>query len=267
MSDTLLHFHSLVTGYRQGRHIRIVGRGLQGTLHAGSMTVLAGVNGAGKSTLLRTLCGMQPAIGGSVEWMGRPLADYSARRLARTVAVVLTDRLQHTPLTAYETVALGRYPHTGLLGRMDSDDRRAIDEALDLTGATPLAHRMLGSLSDGERQRVAIAKALAQQTPAILMDEPTAWLDFPTRMALLRLLCSLAHQTGRAIVMSTHDLDLTLPLADRLWLLEGTALTEGTPRQLADDGTISRLFCAPGLRFDAERMHFTVERRQEEKEE
>ena len=260
MTDTLLRFHSLVTGYRRGRRFHIVGRDLQGSLQAGCLTLLAGVNGAGKSTLLRTLCGMQPAIGGSVEWLGQPLASYSARRLARTVAVVLTDRLQHTPLTAYETVALGRYPHTGLLGRLGTDDRRAISEALDLTGATPLAGRMMGSLSDGERQRIAIAKALAQETPAIMMDEPTAWLDFPGRMALLRLLCTLAHQTGRAIVMSTHDLELTLPMADRLWLLEGTALTEGSPQQLADRGDIERLFGAPGLRFDARSMHFTMQR-------
>lgn len=256
MSEPLLRLSALTTGYRTGRTARVVSAGLSATLPCAGVTALIGVNGAGKSTLLRTLAGLQRPLAGTALWQGRRLADCPPGLLARTVAVVLTARPDCLALTAREVAAMGRMPYTGLGGRLSAADRAVVDEALELAGATPLAGRSLGTLSDGERQRVMIAKALAQQTPAILLDEPTAFLDFPAKVQTLRLLARLARRQGKAVLYSTHDLELAFRLTERLWVLSPDGLAEGTPAALAADGTIGRLFSAGGLRFHADTLRF-----------
>lgn len=180
----MLTLHALTTGYRH----TIISRNLNATLPQGTLTALLGTNGAGKSTLLRTLARFQPPLAGSISWQGTDTALLSARQLARTMSVVLTFKPEAEALTAAEVVEMGRIPYTTMLSGTTEADRQAVEQAMQLTRTTPFAHRPISTLSDGERQRVFIAKALAQNTPVILLDEPTAFLDFPAKIATMRLL-------------------------------------------------------------------------------
>ena len=256
MNEPLLRLAHLDTGYGRGRRAVAASRDLSATLHPGTLTLLLGPNGAGKSTLLRTLSGLQPPLGGEVLWQGHDVRHITPRQLARTVGVVLTARPDTGSLTVADVVRLGRMPYGSLLGGTTEADHEAVSEALRLTHTQAFAQRPLHSLSDGERQRVLLAKALAQQTPAILLDEATAFLDFPSKIATLRLLRHLAHTAGRTLLLSTHDVELALPFADHLWLLGGGTLHHGTPQQLAADGSMARFFSADGVRFNAHTLRF-----------
>lgn len=225
---------------------KVIALDLTAVLPSGSVTALVGSNGCGKSTLLRTLAGLQPSLGGSI----RPTPD------AKTLSIVLTDRIDVPALTVTDIVALGRLPHTGLAAKLSADDYTAIDRALKMAGITHLASRRIGEISDGERQRTMIARAIAQDTPIILLDEPTAFLDFPSKVDTLKLLCRLAHDEGKTILLSTHDLELTFQLADRLWLMSQGRITEGTPAELAANGAIAALF--PHVEFESESMRFRL---------
>ena len=253
-----LRLAGLTTGYGRGRRRRTVSAGLDAALPEGSLTALVGTNGAGKSTLLRTLAGLIPPLGGNIVWRGKPLADYSARALARTVAVVLTRRSAATGLTVADVVRMGRMPYTGFSGRLSAHDRDVADHALELAGAARLRNRDVASLSDGELQRTMIAKALAQETPAILLDEPTAFLDFPGKVGVLRLLRRLAAEHGKTILFSSHDLELTFQTVERLWLLSPDGIAEGSPRQLAAEGSLEHFFHAAGVSFDRAVLRFRL---------
>lgn len=258
MKENVLHIRHLSTGYRSGAKRRAVSQDLCGTLPRASLTALVGPNGAGKSTLLRTLAGLQPPLAGEVAWMGRSLRDYTPRTLAQTVAVVLTARPESDALTARDVVSMGRMPYTGFGGRLSAADREIVAEAFDVTASSALADRRMGDLSDGERGRIMVAKALAQQTPVILLDEPTAFLDFPGRIGMLRLLDSLAGQHGKTILISTHDLELTFSTVGNVWLLSHEGLRQGSPRQLAEEGCIERLFGTEGVTFDSRSLRFSL---------
>ena len=235
----------------------MVGSRLNASLPPASLTALIGSNGAGKSTLLRTLSGFLPPLEGVVRWKDFPDARPSQQQLARLLAIVLTARIESDFLSAREVVESGRAPYTPFDGRLSQHDHDVVNVALHLTESDHLASRRLHQLSDGERQRVMIAKALAQETPVILLDEPTAFLDFAGKIKTMRLLQSLAHDKGKTILISTHDLEPAFHIADRLWLLSPTAITEGTPRTLADEGVLQQFFCADGMNFDSEALRFT----------
>lgn len=254
--SSALRLDRLAVGYGTGRHRHTVGSNLSAALPPASLTCLIGVNGAGKSTLLRTLSGLLPPLSGRIEIMGESIASLTVRQMSMRLSVVLTARPDTGHLTAEETVAAGRMPYTPLSGRLSEADQRLVEEAMRLTGTAHLRRRALASLSDGERQRVMIAKSLAQDTPLILLDEPTAFLDFPGKIGTLRLLQSLAHDRGKTILLSTHDLELAFRLADRLWLLTPHGLQTGTPSTLAADGTLARYFAADGIAFDSEQLRF-----------
>lgn len=238
----MLNLEHLSIGYSG----KVIASDLTAVLPTASLTALVGSNGCGKSTLLRTLAGLQPSLGGSAT----PSAS------ATTVAVVLTDRIDVPALSVIDVVALGRLPHTGLMGRLSATDHAAIRRALELAGITHLVERRIGEISDGERQRTMIARAIAQDTPIILLDEPTAFLDYPAKIETLQLLRRLAHEENKTILLSTHDLELTFQLADRLWLLSHGRLCEGTPDELAKSGAIATLF--PHLTFESETMRFKL---------
>lgn len=257
MNTATLEINLLSTGYGKGRHRHVVGRNLSGTLCAGSLTALIGPNGCGKSTLLRTLCGFLPALSGDVRWQGRSMAEYSPQALAQVLGIVLTTRVDSAFLSVRDVVESGRYPYTGLTGRLSDADHALVEKALQLTGTTSFASRSLVSLSDGERQRVMIAKALAQDTPVILLDEPTAFLDFPGKADILSLLAHLAHSEGKTLLLSTHDLEMAFQMADNLWLLSSDGIHSGTPRELAADGSLQHRFARSGLTFHPERLSFT----------
>ncbi len=220
-------------------------------LQPGELVALLGPNGAGKSTLLRTLAGLQPPLTGRLDLGGTALADLSSSERARQLSIVLTDRVEASNLTVLELVRLGRHPHTSWLGGLTAHDEAQVQAALAATGTENFAHRQVGELSDGERQKVLLARALAQDTLIILLDEPTAHLDLPNRVSLMRLLHRLARQTHKAILLSTHELDLALQAADRIWLLpaDGT-LHIGTPEDLVLSGTFAAAFAREGLAFD-----------------
>lgn len=248
----MIELKNLSTGY--GRHT--VSANLNATLQSGRLTCLLGPNGVGKSTLLRTLCGFQPPLEGRMEMDGKDMAQLSRREMSRSIGVVLTERPDVTDMRASDMVALGRTPYTGFWGRLGAEDRNRVDEAMQLVGIAHLAHRMIHTLSDGERQKVMIAKALAQQTPVILLDEPTAFLDFPSKVETMRLLHRLAHESGKTVFLSTHDLETAIQLSDDLWLLSADGLESGTADSLSADGSLERFVSCKGIRFDAQRKVF-----------
>ena len=215
----------LTVGYNKGRHLHTVASNIDATLSSGTLVCLVGRNGVGKSTLLRTLALFQKPLAGDVFLDGRPLSSYSRQALAEVVSVVLTERGDLDNLTVYDVVGLGRTPYTNFLGTLRADDRSIVDEAIEAVGLTPLASRYMSCLSDGERQKVMIAKALAQQTPVIILDEPTAFLDYPSKAAILNLLRRLAHEHDKLVLLSTHDLDVAFRLADDIWLMDEHGLT------------------------------------------
>ncbi|MEB3069894.1 ATP-binding cassette domain-containing protein [[Mycobacterium] vasticus] len=242
----------LTIGYRHRRRATTVATGLDAQARRGELTVLIGPNGAGKSTLIRTLAGLQPALGGRVLLDGTDLTELPRDELARRVGVVLTERIDPGLLSARELVSLGRIPHLGLAARLRPADEKIVDWALAATGAGHLASRPAAELSDGECQRVLTARALAQQPGLLILDEPTAFLDVSSRAGLFGLLRTLAREQQLAVVLSTHDLELALRVADRVWLLDpdGT-LADTVGEELMLSGRIGAMFDTDTLHFDA----------------
>lgn len=226
---TAITTNRLTVGYRGHRVVEDISL----SLPCGRLVCLLGPNGAGKSTLLRTLCGFQPPIAGTVTISGSDITTMSAAEVARLVSVVLTDRPLTSSLTAAEMVGMGRAPYTGFWGRLSDDDRRLVSEAMQTVGIAPLATRRMGQLSDGELQKVMIAKALAQHTPVIVLDEPTAFLDYPSKVAVMKTLARLAHDEGKTILMSTHDLELAAQLGDELMEIENKHIRKITADEVS----------------------------------
>jgi iron complex transport system ATP-binding protein len=221
-------------------------------LRAGELVCLLGPNGAGKSTLMRTMAGMQKPLDGAVALNGVNIHELPARELAKQLSVVLTERISIGAMTAYSLVALGRYPHTNRAGTLSDKDHEVIQWALKTTGASEFANRQIGELSDGERQRVMVARALAQEPQLMILDEITAFLDLPRRVEIMQMLLDLARQTNKAILLSTHDLDLALRSADVIWLLpKGGKLKIGAPENLVLNGAFASAFASEGIQFDS----------------
>ncbi len=254
----VLNAEALSIGYAK----KVVAAQLDLTLYAGELVCLLGQNGAGKSTLIRTLAGMQAPLNGRVLLMGHDVRRLDARALAQRLSVVLTERVDVGALTVYDLVALGRYPYTDWTSRLQPDDKAAVARALEAVGASDLAYRPVGELSDGERQKAMIARALAQEPALIILDEPTAFLDLPRRAEIMFLLRDLARASGRAILLSTHDLDLALRTADRVWLLAQGTLTDGAPEDLVLSGAFASAFQNEGVVFNISEGAFHVERPQ-----
>ena len=242
----------LSIGYAlKGGHLNCVHDALNLSLYAGEVTCLLGLNGAGKSTLLRTICGFQPALGGEIDLLGKPLASYSQGEFSRNVGVVLTEKTNAGGITVSELVSLGRHPYTGFFGQLKQHDRDIIQESMEAVGIAHKAKNYVSELSDGERQKAMIAKALAQQCPIILLDEPTAFLDVTSRIETMVLLHALATEQDKAILLSTHDLDLAIQLADCLWLQEkNRPMACGAPEDLILGGEFAQFFSKRGIEFD-----------------
>ena len=217
----------------------------------GRMTALLGRNGTGKSTLLRAIASLGEVQGGAIEIGGRELSELSNADLARMVAFVNTERVSVEAMTAYDLVAVGRAPYTDWSGRLRGSDHEVIERSIRIAGVEHLADRYVDTLSDGECQRVMIAKALAQDTPAILLDEPTSYLDMPNRYELCTLLGRLAHDEGKCVLFSTHELDIALTLSDNIALVDTPQLLYMPTGEMIASGSIERLFDSPYIRFDA----------------
>lgn len=261
--EATIALEKLGIGYTTRHGRKVVAQDICAHLQRGELTCLIGANGVGKSTLLRTLSAFQPPLSGEIRLLGKPLKEYSPKELARLLAMVLTHKTTTDNLTVRELVGMGRSPYTGFFGTLTTEDEQVVEESLHSVGILALQHRKLHTLSDGEYQKTMIAKALAQHTPIILLDEPTAFLDYPSKVETLQMLRRLAHELHKSIFLSTHDIELAIQLADKLWVMEGNIadgipatkdagshLAVGTPRQLADDGILSRFIERDGIHFD-----------------
>ena len=283
----MIELKDLTIGYAQKNNTKVVASGINATLHSGRLTCLIGANGIGKSTLLRTLSAFQPPLSGEIFIDNEspiPLSTLTDKQLSRLIGVVLTEKPDVQNMTVFELVGLGRSPYTGFWGRLNEDDKEVVKESLRLVGIESLQDRLIQTLSDGERQKTMIAKALAQQTPVIYLDEPTAFLDYPSKVEMLTLLRHLARETGKTIFLSTHDMELALQIADELWLMTAgtpssdtaespsnnglcqsqkeTTLIIGTPRELAANGSLSHFIDRPGLHFDPQTLAIRVTNRE-----
>ena len=247
----------LSIGYSHRGQETCVAEALDLALTAGEFICLLGPNGAGKSTLIRTLAGMQAPLSGSLKLQNQTFHSISPRERARMISVVLTDALPVGMMDAYSLVALGRHPYSGWLGGLNQYDKERIKWAFKAVGAEGLEARQISELSDGERQKISIARALAQEAQVMLLDEPTAFLDLPRRVELMTILRNLAHREQMGLLLSTHDLDLALRFADRLWMITTDGqLIQGYPEELAMSGEFAAIFANENLDWDAERGSF-----------
>ena len=266
MNETV-RLTNLTIGYQTKQHTTVVAEHLNAAIKSGELTCLLGRNGIGKSTLLRTLSAFQPPLGGEILLRNSEnsenseyseVSEYSDKQLSRLIGVVLTEKPDVRNMTIEELVGMGRSPYTGFWGTLSKYDKCIVDEAIGLVGIESLRGRYVHTLSDGERQKVMIAKALAQQTPIIYLDEPTAFLDFPSKVEVMQLLHRLAREQQKTIFLSTHDVELSLQIADCIWLMETGLLSVGTPRQLADNGALSRFIEHKGIQFNVQTLTIRV---------
>lgn len=260
MSQTkTIELIDLSIGYKHKQHKKIIAEGINCSIYSGELTCLLGANGVGKSTLLRTLSSFQSSLAGKILIEGRDVTSYSEKDFSKLVSVVLTDRFSIKNMTSRELIGLGRSPYTGFWGRLNREDEAIVDEAISKVKIENLSNRMIDTLSDGERQKCLIAKALVQDTPIILLDEPTAFLDFPSKVELMQLLHQLSRTTNKTIFLSTHDLELALQIADKVWLMDKQmGITIGTPEDLSLNGSLSNFFQRKGILFDKKTGLFRV---------
>lgn len=251
----MIELHHLSVGYGK----KVVLADICQSIEAGSMACLLGSNGVGKSTVLRTLAGFQPPLAGNVMLDGQDLSSLSAAERSKSFAVVLTERVEVPYMKVTDMVGMGRQPYTGFFGGLSKEDRRIVGEAIEMVGIESLADRTIDTLSDGERQKAMLAKALAQQTPVILLDEPTAFLDFHAKVATLRLMLRLAHETSKTILLSTHDVEMAIQLSDLLWIVQEGKIQSGPTEQLTFDGTLGRFLQAEGISYDARQRTLKIE--------
>jgi len=260
MKKKTIELQQLSIGYKTNHKSKVVAQCIDAAINAGELTCLIGANGVGKSTLLRTLSAFQASLDGEIRIQGKPLKSYNDKQLAKVISVVLTEKCDLRNMTVKELVGLGRSPYTGFWGGLSAKDRHEVDAAIKMVQIKHLKYRMVHTLSDGERHKVMIAKALAQSTPIIYLDEPTAFLDFPSKVEVMQLLHRLSREMGKTIFLSTHDLELALQIADKIWLMDQKqGISIGTPEDLSLDGSLSQFFAHKGIFFDKNTGLFRIE--------
>lgn len=249
----------LKIGYHTKQGTICIADNLDIHIYEGEMVCLLGPNGCGKSTLIRTLAGMQKALTGNIYIQGNRVIPSHATQLAKQMSVVLTERIHIPNISVYDLVSLGRFPHTNWFGKLTDTDHEAITKSIAQVGLADLSCREFNTLSDGEKQRAMIAKALTQETPFIMLDEPTAHLDLPNRIEIMKLLKELARTTCTSILLSTHELDLALQVADRIWLMQAhKPLLSGTPEDLVLNGSFEQAFKKQSFDFDISNGLFKI---------
>jgi len=256
---SILTTQQLTIGYSRKGKTDVIQSGLDLQLRAGELVCLIGPNGSGKSTLLRTLTGLQKPLSGKTLIDGKEIIKLKQLEKALLIALVLTERIEIENATVYNLVSLGRHPHSNWWGNITDEEDAIIREAIEMVHLSHKIHQNINELSDGERQRAMIAKALAQDTPIIMLDEPTAHLDLPNRVEIMLLLHRLAHKTDKAILLSTHELDLALQAADRIWLMSADKGVKcGVPEDLVFNGSFNRAFESKSYFFNASNGNFSM---------
>ena len=253
-TGNIITLENLEIGFGQGRKKRSISGPLNCTASRGELIALMGRNGCGKSTLLRTLAGLQDPLQGLIRLENRLLEDFNRKELSRLLGFVSTEVIRVRGLRVRDLVAMGRYPHTGWFGNLGAQDQTRIENAIEITSLGILADRDMDELSDGERQRAMIARTLAQDTGILILDEPTAFLDITHRFEIISLLGKLAGEHGKTIVFSSHDLQLSLQAADKIWLMHGQDIIEGAPEDLVLNGQLEE-----GLLQDSASENFTMD--------
>ena len=248
----VLQTKSLSIGYKKSKgRVLFIQQDLNLSAAQGEMVCLIGPNGCGKSTLIRSIAGLQPYFAGEIYIGGKAISKQNNKSRALLIGLVLTDRVEAGNLNVFDIVSIGRQPHTNWLGGLSETDEKRIWEALEQVHLTAYAKRLFNELSDGEKQRVMIAKALVQDTSLIILDEPTAHLDLPNRVEIMLLLRNLAKQTQKTIILSTHELDLALQVADTIWLMQqNKGVAVGVPEDLILTGSFQQIFANRAFSFD-----------------
>lgn len=253
----LLRCNNLSLGYKtQGNKI-LLHEGLNLSLEAGKVYCLVGPNGAGKSTLIKTLAGIIPSLGGCIYFNDTNAKDLSPSEISKSLSIVLTDKPYTERFRVYDMVAMGRQPYTGFLGKLGKKDHQEIEIALQSMGIHPLKDRFFGDLSDGEQQKVMIAKSLAQQTPILMLDEPTAFLDFSSKIEVMILLRNIARNSQKSVILSSHDINLAFRLSDEIILMaKGNQCVQDTPETMIQKNHMMKYFRNEIFRFDNQRLSF-----------
>lgn len=250
----MIELKELTLGYGQRTLLKTVNASITG----GQLVALLGRNGTGKSTLLRAMTGLEKPQSGAIVVQEKNIASLPPERLARSISFVTTDKVRIANLRCKDVVALGRAPYTNWLGQLQAEDEKRVEDAMRLVGMTDYAEKTMDKMSDGECQRIMIARALAQDTPVILLDEPTAFLDLPNRYELCLLLKKLAQKEGKCIIFSTHDLDIALSLCDTIMLIDNPQLYSLPTQEMVGSGHIERLFRNESVTFDAQEMKIRI---------
>ena len=256
MSNTILSTSNLKIGYTSKKADTIISENIILTLEKGKLISLIGANGIGKSTLLRTITGIQMPISGDVLLNDKKIADYTSLQLAQQLSLVLTESLPPSNLTVFELVALGRQPYTNWIGTLTDEDKLKINEAIELTQIIHLANKKHYEISDGQLQKVLIARALAQDTPLIILDEPTTHLDLLHKISLFKLLKKLTSETQKCILFSTHDIDLAIQLSDEMIVMTTQKVVQEEPKTLIQNHAFDDLFQDENIKFDIEKAKF-----------
>lgn len=266
--EAIISATNISIGYHRKKHedTSALYTGLSFNLYEGELVCLLGANGAGKSTLLRTISASQPILEGSIKFKGKEVSDYSEKELSKLLGLVLTDKTSAGGLLVKELVELGRYPYTGFFGQLDINDKEIVKKAMRDVGISHKANSYVAELSDGERQKAMIAKALAQESPIVFLDEPTAFLDIESRIEIMNLLHNLTMYQGKTILLSTHDIDLALLLADQLWLLSrDNGLFCGVTEDIVLSGMLDKFFKGENIVFNKETGNFLPNRHSDKK--
>lgn len=250
----MIQLKELTLGYGQ----RVLLDKVSAQVTGGQLIALLGRNGTGKSTLLRAIMGLEKKQTGEIILQGENIVSLKPEKLARNISFVTTDKVRISNLRCEDVVALGRAPYTNWIGQLQAEDKERVAEAMRLVGMTDYAEKTMDKMSDGECQRIMIARALAQDTPVILLDEPTAFLDLPNRYELCLLLKRLAQEEGKCIIFSTHDLDIALSLCDFIMLIDNPQLYSLSTREMVDSGHIERLFRNESITFDSQEMKVRI---------
>jgi iron complex transport system ATP-binding protein len=257
-SKIVLQTENLSIGYEQQRKVNCIAKGIDLTLRKGQLIAIVGANGIGKSTLLRTVTGLQKPLDGQILLNQQHLKELDSMTIAKELSLVLTEKLPPSNLTVYELIALGRQPYTNWIGTLSVEDYAKIEEAIALTQTQDLINKRHYEISDGQLQIVMIARALAQDTPLIVLDEPTTHLDLQHKVSLFKLLKKLTHETKKCILFSTHDIDMAIQLSDEIIVMTKGECIQDTPCNLISKGTFDLLFKDENITFDAERGKFNI---------